>query len=79
VVAREEEVKGGAERPWKTRRRVYGPKRPAPERRPIENDPAFKTYIAKLNRPEKPLARANYLDCVGAARATLSFLDLRGR
>lgn len=76
MVAREEGVKGGAEKPWKTRRKVYSQTGPALERRPIENDPAFKTYIAKLNRPEKPLARANYLDCVGAAYALLKSMGI---
>ena len=76
MVAREEEVKGGAEKRWKTRRRVYNQTGPALDRRPIENDPAFKTYIAKLNRPEKPLARANYLDCVGAAYAMLKSMEV---
>jgi hypothetical protein len=75
VVAREEEIKGGAEKRWK-RRRVYRWTGPALERRPIENDPAFKTYISKLNKPEKPLARANYLDCVGAAYAMLKSMGI---
>lgn|GEM_PF-350380 len=69
-------IKGGAEKPWKTRHRVYSHTGPALDRRPIENDPAFKTYIAKLNRPEKPLARANYLDCVGAAYAMLKSMGI---
>jgi hypothetical protein len=75
VVAREEEVKGGAKKRWK-RRRVYKLTGPAFERRPIENDPAFKAYIAKLNKPEKPLARASYLDCVGAAYAMLKLMGV---
>ena len=69
-------VKGGAKKEWKRRRRVYNYTGPALERRPIENDPAFKTYIAKLNKPEKPLARANYLDCVGAAYAMLKSMGI---
>ena len=76
VVAREEGVKGGAEKPWKPRRRVYSQTGPALERRPIEDDPAFKTYIAKLNKPEKPLARANHLDCVGAAYVMLKSMGI---
>ena len=76
MVAREEEVKGGAKKRWKTRRRVYCQTGPALERRPIEDDPAFKIYIAKLNRPEKPLARENYLDCVGAAYAMLKSMGI---
>jgi hypothetical protein len=76
VVAREEGVKGGAEKPWKRRRRVYSQTGPALDRRPIENDPAFKAYISKLNKPEKPLARASYLDCVGAAYSMLKSMGI---
>jgi hypothetical protein len=75
VVAREA-VKGGAEKSWKRRRRVYSQTGSALDRRPIENDPAFETYIARLSRPEKPLARTNYLDCVGVAYAMLKSMGI---
>jgi len=71
-----EGIKGGAKKPWKSRHRAYGPTGPAPERRPVEKDPEFKAYIAKLDRPEKPLARANYLDCLRAAYALLKSMGI---
>jgi hypothetical protein len=60
-------VKGGAIKPWRQRYHVSRKRGTSLERQPIENDPAFKTYIAKLNRPEKPLPRKQYFDCIAAA------------
>jgi hypothetical protein len=60
-------VKGGANKPWRPRYHVSRKRGTSPERQPIENDPAFKTYIAKLNKPEKQLPRKQYFDCIAAA------------
>ena len=71
------DLRGLKERPFKPRRKPYHRKGPRdPDRKPIENDPAFKIYIAKLNRPEKPVSFPHYNHCVAAAYYFLKSMNI---